>query len=111
MKKLNLIIDKEGLNLAVKEKDKSPEQLSVEVIKNACRGYGLEKKGFKKKERKLFYKVCDDLNNALDSNREVVELEDNRAEFIQKAFDEIKMNPNNLIRLVEENVEQIEEVN
>lgn len=107
MKRLNLIIEKEGLNL--KEPKKTPNQLTVEVIKNACKGYGLQKGGFKKKERKLFYKVCDDLDNALD--KDSLELEDNRAEFIQKAFDEIKLNPNELIRRVEINVEQIEEVN
>lgn len=111
MKELKLSIDISDIKIADKEKHKTPEMLSVGVIKNAIRSYGAQKGGLGKKERTLVYKIFEDLDNAIDSNRETQDLEDNRADFLQKVFNEVKIIPNPLIKQIEKNIDEIREVN
>lgn len=105
MKTLSLMIDVTGLNLQKEDENKTPQQLSVDVMKNIVIAYGQQVKGLGEEDRRKFYKMGDVFDAALKDPAIVeVSLEDDWMGFLKKAFREVKCLPNLLLRRVEENV-------
>jgi hypothetical protein len=108
MKTLKLAISKEGLNLD-EEKDKTPIELSTNIIKNVVLLWGNQQRGLSEEDRRLYYKISDAFDKAVKDNLEEIELEDQWIGFIRKCFKEAKLIPDNLLRRVEELIEGIKD--
>ena len=102
MKKIELKLNLEELNLAKDDKETSVQKIVSNVIENVILGYGQQSKGFDEKERRQYYKIADALEDAQKNNKTEVELEDDQAGFLKKCFRESKLMPNKLLRQVEE---------
>ena len=108
MKQLKLNFDKSGLILDEVDKQKSPEELSVAIIKNVILAYGQHQKGISEEDRLKFYKISDAFDKAIKDKSEEVELEDDWIGFVKKCFREAPLLPSPLLRVVEENLRAIQ---
>ena len=109
MKTLGLSFDKEGMELGAEDKKKTSEEMTVDAIKVVCMAWANTKRGMTEIDRRLYYKVCDDLELALKEKKTEVELEDNRMGFIRKCFREAMLMPNILLRKVEDLIEAVKD--
>lgn len=108
VRKLNLKINTEGLELGEEEKKLSPIELCTRIIGNVMFGYSTQVRGLSKSERQQFWKINKLFDKAVKENIEVVELDVNDSGFIRKCFRETKLNPNNLLERVEATIDAIE---
>ena len=102
MKKLELKLDLESLNLAKEDKETSVQKIIGNVIENVILGFGQQMRGFDEKERRQYYKIADAMDDAVKNNKTEVELEDDQMGFLRKCFRETKLMPNKLLRQIEE---------
>lgn len=110
MKTLSLKISTEGLKLNPEDSKMSTAELVAMVIKNVMLGWGQQQpKGMQEEDRRLFYKICDALEKAVKDKVEAIDLEDTWMGFIRKCKKEIGMNPNELIRRIEELIENVKD--
>lgn len=102
---LSLEMDLEGLvgiEEAKKKPDYKPQTFAVNVIKNVLTGYAQVLKGLVQQERKQFYDVIDCLDKAVTADQKEVSLPSESAGFIRKCFREARLTPNDVLRRVEE---------
>lgn len=109
MKILELKLNTETLNLTEEDKKQSVQKTVSNVIQNVILGYGQSQRGFDEKERRQYYKIADTLDLAVKENKETVELEDDWVGFLKKCFRDSKLMPNNLLRQIEELVNNIKD--
>jgi len=112
MKVLSLNLSKEGL--ALQDSDNvSSQELASRVIKNIILGWGNQAKQgevrFSEDNRRKFYKISDALDTAVKANAEFVELEDDWFGLLKTAKREVSMSPNDLIRRVEDLIDQVKD--
>jgi hypothetical protein len=106
MKAINLGIDLTGINLGDDVTDKTPRVIGAKVITNVIQVYGIQNKGLTEDERRKYYKISDAFE-AMTTDE--VQLEDDWFGFIKKAFKEGKLQPDNLLRRVEEKVLEVKD--
>ena len=103
MKTLSLDLKIDKLVLDEESGKKNSKQLMADVIKNVCLGWSNSEKvrGMGEEDRRLYYKVCDELEEAVAGDKMEVQLDDDRMGFIKKCFREARFVPNELLRRVE----------
>ena len=109
MKTLNLITDLSSLTLTEEDKGKSSQELVTTIVKNVILTWGMEKRGLNEEDRRKFYKISDAFELALKEKKEFVDLEDDWIGFLRKVFREANLMPNNLLRKVEELINEIKD--
>lgn len=110
MKTLKLLIDISTLNLSEEDKKVSPIVLASRVIGNVLYNYSQQvSRGLLKSDRTTFYAISDILSVAEKENKEEIELADEFVGFIRKCFRETKLNPSELLRKVEEQIDEIKD--
>ena len=109
MKKLSLKINTENLILGGEDKDKSPIELCVAVIKNVILSFGSQQRGFQEEDRRKYYKISDALAAAIKEGVDEIELEDDWVGFMRKCFRESTLIPNPLLRAVEDLIQDIKD--
>lgn len=110
MKTLSLKIDISDLNLNPTEKDMSYQEIFSRVIVNSIMSYSQQSRGLLKEERNMIYTIDDSLKTAVKGKKDSIELDDKVFGFIKKCFRETKLEPNNLIRKVENNIDSVEKL-
>ena len=111
MKILNLNLDIKDVNLSPEDINKSNQEVMITVLKNVCVAWSGQKKGMKEDDRRVYYKLCDDLEKAVNEKKKEVNLEDRRIDFLCKCFKEGIFTPNTLLQRVEELVWQVKDLN
>ena len=106
MKTLTVSFSKEGLNLSDDIKDLSPQGLFLNVFKNIIFFFSLPTKGLKEDDRRLYYKIYDVLEKAVEDSSETVDLEDNWLGFMRKCKREASITPDKLLRKVENLIDE-----
>jgi hypothetical protein len=109
VKELSIVIDISGMNLGDDEKKMSPKELTSNVINHVMLSYSQLVKGLSKTERKQFYRIGELLDEAVKGTAETIQLDDSDAGFIRKCFREAKLTPNNILKKVEEKVDEIKD--
>jgi hypothetical protein len=109
MKTLELKLNLEVLKLSDDDKKQTVQKIINNVVQNVILGYGQQQRGFDEKERRQYYKIADSLEEAEKTNAETVLLEDDQAGFLKKCFKETKLMPNNLLRQVEDLINNIKD--
>ena len=110
MKTLNLKISLDGLKLGEEDNKKSPIEMSAIVIKNIMLGWASQQqKNMPEEDRRKFYKIADLFDKAVKENLDSVELEDDWMGFIRKCKREIGLMPNELVRRVEEKIDEVKD--
>jgi hypothetical protein len=107
MKTINLEISLDKINLPDAEKDKSPSEVCALTIKNICFQWFQQQKSTEEDRRK-FYKICD-VFEAVQKDTLSVDLEDDWMGFIRKVKREVALIPNDLIRRVEEKIDEVKD--
>ena len=107
MKKLNLKIDISELKLDPLDENKSPEEISVAIIKNVILAYGNQNRGFGEEDRRKYYKISNVFDQAIKGKLSEIELEDEWFGFIKKCFRETLLIPSKLLEKVEETVSSV----
>ena len=107
MKSLNLTVDVSKLELSEEDKKRTPEDISAKVIENIILVYAQQKRGLDARERKQFYGIKQTLDNAIKNNISVVELDDTDGGFIKTCFREARTMPNDLMKQIEQNIENM----
>jgi len=90
------------LPLNAEDKKKTPQELAQEVIQNVILTAGASQRGLREEDRRLYYKICDKLDEANKEKSESVDFEDQEFGFIKKCFRETPLNPNKLLRVIED---------
>jgi hypothetical protein len=106
-KVLSLKLDIEKLNFSEEDKKQTSQSIISKVVENVILSYAQTQRGFDEKERRQYYKIADALELAVKDNAEMVSLEDDQAGFLKKCFRESRLLPNNLLRQIEELVNNI----
>jgi len=103
MKKLNLVIDLEGIG---KDDKRTPQEVAITIIENIMLNYGEQQKptGLSEVERRLFYKITDVFAVARKDKLESVDLDDDWLNFIRKCF-RVNLMPNKVLQKVERLIE------
>ena len=109
MKILKLLIDLEGLNLSDNDKKMSAIEISTKVIQNVISTYSNQVKGLSKSERNQYYTIKALFEKAVKDSLVEIDIEDNDIGFIRKCFRESRLNPNDLLKRVEDNVDSIKD--
>ena len=115
MKTLKIVFDKENLDLTEESKELTVQQMSYNMIQNLVMAYAQNKKGLSEVERRLYYKVCDVFDKALQPTNngqslpEKIKLEDEWMGFIRKCKKETLLLPNKVFRKVEENIDDVKD--
>jgi len=109
MRKLKLVVDLTDLQLPEEDKQKSPIEISTQVIENVIFNYAQQTRGLSEQERRLFYKISDLFDEAKTKKLEEITIDDEYAAFIRKAFRESRLFPNKLLRQVEDNITETKE--
>lgn len=113
MKTLSLLCDLEGIDLEDIDKDKSPQEIAVLVIKNIVITYANRlgatgrPTGLKEDERRKYYKLFDRLEKAVKEEAELVELEDDWMGFLRKCKREALFTPNDLSKRIEQLIDDV----
>jgi len=107
IKVLELKLDLTKLNLAEEDKKNPPAAIVGDVLKTVIVGYSQQQKGLSQPERKQYYIITDVLDKAIANNLLEIELNDTEMGFIKKCFRETKLTPNNLLRQVEDLLENV----
>jgi hypothetical protein len=88
---------------------KSVQELTVEVIKGAILSYFSQTGGAKEEQRRLYYKLYDEIEAQAKEKTDVLTLEDDRMGLIRKAFRDGGAVPDKLFRLVDEKVAEVKD--
>lgn len=107
MKELSLVIDITNLNLGEEDKKSSPLELFIHVLYSVLRGYSQQMKGLQKFERYQVYEIEHKLKEALNNKADKIKFEDTTFGFLKKIFTESKLNPNELLELIEKNIDAV----
>lgn len=109
MKTLYLEIDATPLKLTGDDAKRPVQELYGNVVKNVILGWAQQNRrdprmqgGLAADDRKKFYKICDLFDVAIKDKAKSIELEDDISGFIKKCFREIVIQPDLLLRMVEE---------
>lgn len=87
MKKIDLNIKIDDLIVEKEFKDKKGFEISKDFILMAFQIYQSQERGLVMKDQRKIYKILDDLDNMKEG---ILELEDDRCEFLKKIFNEAK---------------------
>ena len=110
MKTINLKISLDGLNFNDEDSKKSSVEMCTIVIKNIMLGWAnQQQKGMPEEDRRKYYKITDIFDKAVKENLETVELEDDWMGFIRKCKREVGLMPNELLRRVEEKIDEVKD--
>lgn len=102
MKKLGMVFSLEGVELADKQKNREVVDLSAEIIRNVIIIWGNQKqRGLGEEDRRKYYKISDVLDIAVKEHKTEIELEDDLMGLVKKAFREVILTPDTLLRQVE----------
>jgi hypothetical protein len=104
MKKLEMNIKIDDLELSDEQKKMSPVKMSCTIISNVMYAYSSQVRGLSQSDRRKVYSISDKLEDAGKNTIESIELEDDEMAFIRTCFRESKLAPSDLLRRVEENV-------
>ncbi len=114
MKTLSLMIDTSTMVLQGEDAQSSPQKLSYNMIRNICMNWSMDeqakRRGMSEEDRRLYYKLCDDIEEAVETGAETVELEDDRYGFLKKCCKAPSF-PSALQRKVDENIWAAAETN
>jgi len=109
MKTLKLAISLDGLNLSEEDKKMSGIEIATKVIQNVISTYSNQLKGLTKPERTQYYNIKSLFDTAVKDSLEEVSMEDTDMGFIRKCFRETKLNPNDLLKRVEDNIDGVKD--
>lgn len=109
MKTLSLKLNIEGLKLNDEDSGKSPAGLMCLLIKNLILGWGSQNRGLSEDDRRKFYKISDAFDTAIKENAETIDLEDDWMGLIRKAKRDAQLIPNDLLRRVEELIDEVKD--
>lgn len=108
MRKLNIDISLEGLNLSPEDKKQTAGQIFGKMVEGIILSYGQSKQGLQEKERRQYYKIMDVIDEIKPEDKEI-QLEDDLFGFLKKCKADTKMQPNNLLRRVEKKIEEVKQ--
>lgn len=106
MPKLSLMLETNNCNLQPEDTKKTPQEIASQLLKNIVLLFAQQIRGFNKGERKLYYTITDKLANSLKDSKTEVEFDDSEWGLIKRSFKEVKLEPNNVIRNLEELIEK-----
>lgn len=106
MKKLSLDLSLEGIVVSQDDKDKTVSQICVQVMMSLLNAFSGQKQGLDIKERRVYYKLSDRLEEAAKSNLKEVEIDDEWHAFLIKAIETLKYSPTLISRRVEDLIEK-----
>ena len=106
-KTLQLNIDIANLPMNEEDKKLSPIEICARVIGNIMVSYSQQVRGLAKAERKQYYKLSQQLADAIKNNQESIEIDDKDVGFLRLCFRETKLTPNDLLEKVEEIIDAL----
>jgi hypothetical protein len=107
MKEVKVMIDITDLKLGEEEQKISPVELVSNVINHTIYSYSQQCKGLNKTERFQVYEIDEQLKKAVKDKLDKIEIADTTCGFLRKCFREVKLNPSELLKKVEENIDDI----
>lgn len=110
MKELQLVVIIDDLKLEDKDAEKKPQELSFSIIQGIVFGYASEQKGLAEEERRVYYKLCDAIEDAINNDQSSVSLEDEWAKFLQDCKSKSRFLPNKLSQRVEKLIDEMSEL-
>ncbi len=112
MKTLSIVIDMEGMKTPEGEKEKSPQEVTFNVIKNIILFYA-QQVGLNEDGRYKYYKICDAFREVLKPSDngaplpETIELDNDWMELLKKCKKDAKMIPDKPLQRVEELIDAV----
>ena len=103
------MFDREDLKLTKELQEKTSQEITCMVIKNIVLSHAAATRGLNEEERRLFYKICDVFDKAIEGKAEEVELEDNYFGFIKKCKRETSLMPDKILQAVEKLIDEVKD--